>query len=102
MSQSDEKDSKVVPIDTGAKGAAAPDGGQRRRGRPRHGKAVDRNLPRDEELLKIAAEVFFRQGYDGTKLDDIAREAGIVKAPLSLVFASLLTIHAHDLPLRQL
>jgi len=59
-----------------------------RRGRPRQGKAVARDLPRDEELLQIAAEVFFRQGFDGTKLDDIARQAGIVKGSLYHYFSS--------------
>jgi AcrR family transcriptional regulator len=60
----------------------------RRRGRPRQGKAVARDLPRDEEILKIAAEVFYKLGFEGTKLDDIAREAGIVRGSLYHYFGS--------------
>ncbi len=59
-----------------------------RRGRPRQGRAVARNLPRDEEIIKIAAEIFYRQGFEGTKLDDIARDAGIVKGSLYHYFDS--------------
>jgi len=62
--------------------------GKRQRGRPRQGPAVARHLPRDEEILKIAAQVFFAQGYEGAKLEDIAREAGIVKGSLYHYFES--------------
>src|SRR2546421_2036331 len=67
---------------------AAPDTSPSKRGRPRQGKPVARHLPRDEEILKIAAKVFFAQGYGGTKLEDIAREAGIVKGSLYHYFES--------------
>ncbi len=67
------------------KGASNPD---ERRGRPRQGKAVARDLPRDEEIIKIAAEIFYRQGFAGTTLDDIARDAGIVKGSLYHYFDS--------------
>ena len=67
---------------------ADPDDGGRRRGRPRQGRAVARHLPRDDEILKIAAEVFFEQGYNGAKLEDIARQAGIVKGSLYHYFES--------------
>jgi AcrR family transcriptional regulator len=61
---------------------------QRKRGRPRKGKAVGRDLPRDEELLKIAAEVLYKKGFESARLDDIAREAGIVKGSLYHYFGS--------------
>lgn len=65
------------------------DSPQRRgRGRPRKGKALGRELPRDEEILKIAAEVLYRKGFEGARLDDIAREAGIVKGSLYHYFGS--------------
>lgn len=64
------------------------DAGERRRGRPRQGKPVARHLPRDDEILKIAAEVFFEEGYNGAKLEDIARHAGIVKGSLYHYFES--------------
>ena len=60
----------------------------KRRGRPRQGKAVARHLPRDEEILKIAAEVFLARGFDGAKLDHIADAAGIVKGSLYHYFDS--------------
>lgn len=60
----------------------------RGRGRPRHGKAVARNLPRDEEILRIAAEVLYKKGFDGARLDDIAQAAGIVKGSLYHYFGS--------------
>jgi TetR/AcrR family transcriptional regulator, cholesterol catabolism regulator len=78
---------KAAPApDAEASDVEAPEG--RRRGRPRQGKAVARHLPRDEEILKIAAEVFFARGFDGAKLEDIAREAGIVKGSLYHYFES--------------
>jgi TetR/AcrR family transcriptional regulator, cholesterol catabolism regulator len=64
------------------------DGKRSKRGRPRQGKPIARHLPRDEEILRIAAQVFFNQGYGGTKLEDIAREAGIVKGSLYHYFES--------------
>jgi AcrR family transcriptional regulator len=81
-------------------GAAAPDspmrGGLtgRRRGRPRLGKAVARDLSRDEEILKIAVEVVWRRGFAGTKLSDIAEAAGIVKGSLYHYFDSKEEIYA--------
>ena len=60
----------------------------RRRGRPRLGKAVARELSRDEEILKIAAEVVWQKGFSGTKLSDIAEAAGIVKGSLYHYFDS--------------
>jgi AcrR family transcriptional regulator len=59
-----------------------------RRGRPRQGKAVARHLERDEELLVIAAEVFYELGFKGTRLDDIATEAGIAQGSLYHYFDS--------------
>lgn len=61
---------------------------KRKRGRPRSGAAVARHLDRDEELLVIAAEVFYRLGYEGTRLDDVASSAGIVKGSLYHYFQS--------------
>jgi len=69
-----------VPVGTGAK--------RRGRGRPRKGKALGRELPRDEEILRIAADVMHQKGLDGARLDDIAKEAGIVKGSLYHYFGS--------------
>ncbi|WP_281783680.1 TetR/AcrR family transcriptional regulator [Sinimarinibacterium flocculans] len=60
----------------------------KRRGRPRLGKAVARDLSRDEEILRIAAEVVWKKGFSGTKLGDIAEAAGIVKGSLYHYFDS--------------
>ena len=79
-------DTPAIPVGTGAE--ADGEDGSRRRGRPRQGRAVARHLPRDDEILKIAAEVFFEQGYNGAKLEDIARQAGIVKGSLYHYFES--------------
>lgn len=67
---------------------AAPQEPVKRRGRPRLGKAVARDLSRDEEILKIAAEVVWKKGFSGTKLGDIAEAAGIVKGSLYHYFDS--------------
>ncbi len=67
---------------------SATDDEPKRRGRPRQGRAVARHLPRDEEILKIAAEVFLARGFDGAKLDHIAEAAGIVKGSLYHYFDS--------------
>jgi TetR/AcrR family transcriptional regulator, cholesterol catabolism regulator len=66
----------------------------RRRGRPRLGRAVARDLSRDEEILKIAVEVVWRKGFAGTKLSDIAEAAGIVKGSLYHYFDSKEEIYA--------
>lgn len=66
----------------------------RRRGRPRLGRAVARDLSRDEEILKIAVEVVWRKGFSGTKLSDIAEAAGIVKGSLYHYFDSKEEIYA--------
>lgn len=66
-----------------------PEGeGTKRRGRPRSGRAVDRSLPRDEEILKIAGQILFAYGRNGTTLEEIAREAGIVPNSLYYYFES--------------
>ena len=49
----------------------------RRRGRPRKGKAVGREIPRDEELLKIAAEVLYKKGFDRARLDALLELADL-------------------------
>src|SRR3546814_6062540 len=78
-------------------GEAAPEAPPaRRRGRPRQGKAMARNLPRDEEILKIAAEVLYKKGFDSARLDDIAREAGIVKGSLYHYFGSKEEIRSEE------
>jgi len=91
-----ENTSNVValPIKAGSQAAAAPavkvdEGVPRRpRGRPRHGTPVARDLARDEEILQIAAEVIWKKGFAGAKLDDIAEAAGIVKGSLYHYFES--------------
>jgi len=61
---------------------------RRPRGRPRHGDPVARDLARDEEILRIAAEVIWKKGFAGAKLDDIAAAAGIVNGSLYHYFES--------------
>jgi TetR/AcrR family transcriptional regulator, cholesterol catabolism regulator len=60
----------------------ASEAARRPRGRPRLGKPVARHLPRDQEILHIAAEVFHRKGYEATKVEDVAREAGLVRGSI--------------------
>ena len=63
-------------------GPEVPGAKRRGRGRPRLGKPVARHLPRDEEILRIAAVVFHRKGYEATKVEDVAREAGLVRGSI--------------------
>jgi TetR/AcrR family transcriptional regulator, cholesterol catabolism regulator len=84
---------KVPKVDTtnpGQPGAVAEDGAKspRRSGRPRSGKAVARDAPRDEEILRIAANVLYKRGLDGPIFEDIAREAGISKGSVYHYFGS--------------
>ncbi|MCH0538432.1 TetR/AcrR family transcriptional regulator [Streptomyces sp. MUM 203J] len=50
-------------------------------------KQVDREARR-EEILAAAVRVFARHGYDGSRIEDIAREAGIAKGSVYLYFGS--------------
>lgn len=77
-----------TPASSGDATAEAPPKPQRKRGRPRLGKAVARDLSRDEEILRIAAEVIWSKGFSGAKLGDIAEAAGIVKGSLYHYFDS--------------
>src|SRR5690606_16482344 len=44
-----------------------------RRGRPGHDRA---------EVVRVATELFTRQGYDGTSVGDVARELGVTKSAI--------------------
>jgi AcrR family transcriptional regulator len=50
-------------------------------------KKVDR-AARREEVLAAAVRVFARRGYAATRIDDVAREAGIAKGSVYLYFDS--------------
>jgi AcrR family transcriptional regulator len=84
----------ALPIQSATTAKARPPGAvkelppRRPRGRPRHGDPVARDLARDEEILRIAAEVIWKKGFAGAKLDDIAAAAGIVKGSLYHYFES--------------
>jgi TetR/AcrR family transcriptional regulator, cholesterol catabolism regulator len=88
----------ALPIRAGSETSTPPppasgsgndkDAPRRPRGRPRHGAPVARDLTRDEEILQIAAEVIWKKGFAGAKLDDIAAAAGIVKGSLYHYFES--------------
>ena len=88
----------ALPTRAGPEGSAAQppasrpgsdtDVPRRPRGRPRHGTPVARDLARDDEILRIAAEVIWKKGFAGAKLDDIAEAAGIVKGSLYHYFES--------------
>lgn len=43
---------------------------------------------RPDEILDAATKVFARRGYDGARMDDVARQAGLSKGALYLYFAS--------------
>jgi TetR/AcrR family transcriptional regulator, cholesterol catabolism regulator len=85
---------EILPHDGPEKRVGPPDRRAPDRGRPRLGKAVARDLSRDEEILKIAVEVVWRRGFAGTKLSDIAEAAGIVKGSLYHYFDSKEEIYA--------
>jgi AcrR family transcriptional regulator len=55
---------------------------------PRHPRWQRRPEARPEEILCAALEVFSEQGFARTKLDDVARRAGISKGTLYLYFDS--------------
>lgn len=49
---------------------------RRAAGRPR---LRDRGVPATEAILELAVQVFGRNGFEGTNIADIAREAGVAK-----------------------
>lgn len=57
------------------------------RAQRRKGPAIARDLPRDEEILKIAAQVLWREGLRAT-VQEIGDAAGIHKASLYHYFAT--------------
>ncbi len=46
------------------------------------GRVDSKNNDRMDEILDCAANLFFRQGYHGTSIKDIAREVGMLKGSL--------------------
>jgi AcrR family transcriptional regulator len=46
----------------------------------------ERRLHRHEEILAAAFEVFAAHGYEATRIDDVARHAGIAKGTIYLYF----------------
>ena len=64
-----------------------------RRAQPRRVKAPkaltgrqEKKLQRQEEILTAAFEVFAAHGYEATRIDDVARQAGIAKGTIYLYF----------------
>jgi AcrR family transcriptional regulator len=54
----------------------------------RHPRWHRRPSARPEEILEAALAVFGEKGYAGTRLDDVARRAGVSKGTLYLYFSS--------------
>jgi AcrR family transcriptional regulator len=46
----------------------------------------DQRLQRQEEILAAAFEVFAAHGYEATRMDEVARQAGIAKGTIYLYF----------------
>ena len=46
----------------------------------------EKRLQREEEILKSAFDVFAAHGYEATRIDDVARQAGIAKGTIYLYF----------------
>ena len=46
----------------------------------------EQKLHRQEEILKAAFDVFAAHGYEATRIDDVARKAGIAKGTIYLYF----------------
>lgn len=49
---------------------------------------MEESLSTEQKILEAANQVFIRKGYDGTRMADIAEEAGINKALLHYYFRS--------------
>lgn len=47
-----------------------------------------KDLPSDLKILKAAEEIFAEEGFDGARVDDIARRAGVNKALIYYYFES--------------
>ena len=46
----------------------------------------EKKLQRQEQILKAAFDVFAAHGYEATRIDDVARQAGIAKGTIYLYF----------------
>jgi AcrR family transcriptional regulator len=46
----------------------------------------EKKLQRQEEILKAAFDVFAAHGFEATRIDDVARQAGIAKGTIYLYF----------------
>jgi AcrR family transcriptional regulator len=80
---------------TGAAGGAPPRGGSapaKRQGAPRRATASGPASERRDHLVKLAAELFARKGFQATTVREIADEAGILSGSLYHHFDSKETI----------
>ncbi len=60
----------------------------RRSSRPPHPRWRRRKDARPEEIITAALEVFADRGFAATKLEDVARKAGVTKGTIYLYFAN--------------
>ncbi len=57
-------------------------------GKPAVDSGVDLGIDAEQKIFAAARDVFFQQGYDGGRMDEIARRAGVNKALLHYYFRS--------------
>ncbi len=57
-----------------------------RRATPRQGAREERKVERREAILAAALEEFSARGFAATRLDDVARRAGVAKGTIYLYF----------------
>lgn len=65
-------------------------------GAARTGDAATRRMPRAErreQIARTAATVFVRGGFDGTSMDDVAREAGVTRLIVYRIFESKVDLY---------
>ena len=65
---------------------AAPQARSERRRREASGVRKERSAARREAILAAALEEFTGQGFEATRLDDVARRAGVAKGTIYLYF----------------
>src|ERR1700758_2438209 len=82
------RDLKMTAGQTAAPVGTAPPLGSRRPADRVPVRATARQAARQEQIVRVAMRHFAERGYDGVRIDEIAREAGVAKGAVFGYFTS--------------
>src|ERR687898_491111 len=78
--------SNVQAAPAAQRAGGAPAGGRAKAGATRGGKRAAQSAARREAILAAALDEFSARGFAATRLDDVARRAGVAKGTIYLHF----------------